>query len=92
VKLTPAKIQSAVRHEDWQAFRKSLKGKPTREKLRQLGEWKDWMKFFDGDSRYEERVIQVQNYLNALARGGFIEPTNKSHRIESQIRYAKVLK
>jgi hypothetical protein len=94
VRLKPATIQFAVQHEDWQKFRRSLKGKSTREKLRQLGEWMGWEEFFvdPTDSRYEDRVIQAQNYLNALARGGFIAPTVKSHTIGQQIRNAKVLK
>jgi hypothetical protein len=89
VKLTPAKIQSAIQHEDWQKFRKSLKGKPTREKLNGLDYW---LRDFTLSSRYEERRIQIQNYLNALARGGFIKPTNKDVGVWRQIRYAEVLK
>jgi hypothetical protein len=89
MKLTPAKIQSAVCHEDWQAFRKCLKGKSTQEKLNGL---ECWLRDFTLISRYEDRTVQVQNYLNALARGGFIKPTNKDVGVWRQIRHAEVLK
>ena len=90
VSLTPTAIQWAVNREDWQEFRKSLKGKPTQEKLDLLRKWcepQEW-----SGSGLGHRIVQVQNYLNALARGGFIKPTNKHYGVLLQIKDAEVLK
>jgi len=89
VRLTPSTIQDAVRHEDWQRFRKSLKGKAT---PRKLGLLLVWIHDFSQESRYEQRLIQVQNYLNALARGRQIAVTDKNRGVWQQVSNAKVLK
>lgn len=53
----------AIKDAKWQAFRKSLKGLPTAEKLRKL---KQWQRQNPG----KKSAIQVTNYINALKRGG----------------------
>jgi hypothetical protein len=64
--LTREQIDRAVDDEDWQRFRKSLKGKTTQHKLRML---RQYMGNISEDVR-----VRVLNYLNALSRGGQIEP------------------
>lgn len=64
MKLTRAEIQRAVRDPQWQEFRKSLKGLSTEEKLNKL---RSWLLRHPGSKKAQ---IQVQNYKNALKRGG----------------------
>jgi len=65
-------IMTAIDDDDWQTFRKSLKGLPTEDKLDQLYHYLH--KFFEeSETNYGEffvREIRVVNYLNALKRGG----------------------
>ena len=64
VKVTPThEIQAAVRDNVWQAFRLSLKGLSTTDKLRHLNNWV---------TSHTGRVnqIRIDNYINALLRGG----------------------
>lgn len=53
---------------EWQAFRSRLKGLPTTEKLVQLDKWL----YVVGRRYYLDDVVrtQVDNYINALKRGG----------------------
>lgn len=60
--------------EKWQTFRKSLKGISTANKLQRLVDWLIEHQYFDFkaddyivDRRY---IVQVDNYINALLRGG----------------------
>lgn len=64
-----AVILTAVDDENWQMFRKSLKGISTENKLdllnaRYLERW------INGGS-HEEKV-RIDNYINALKRGGLL--------------------
>lgn len=65
--VTKAEIMAfCVQDEEWQEFRLSLKGKPTRIKLELLALWKE--------SHPDRRgQVQVDNYLNALKRGGQLD-------------------
>ena len=64
MKLTKTKIKKAVAKPKWQSFRVSLKGKPTQTKIKRL-------KAYAATSKNPEQAqIQVQNYINALKRGG----------------------
>ena len=66
------RVLHAVHDPEWQAFRVSMKGKPTQVKLDMLkGYWQH-----NHDSRVREfnvmcvYCIRVDNYLKALCRGG----------------------
>jgi hypothetical protein len=83
MQLSPSIIQSAIRDANWQEFRLSLKGISTREKLNRL------QGYLEEDSS-QVRQIRVQNYLNAIARGGQIEPCNKSLAVIDQVRQATI--
>lgn len=73
--MTRTEIAEAVACKKWQTFRKDMKGKPTTEKLILLRMWIA-AAFLCGDTCCKESVrnVQVQNYLNALARGGQVGP------------------
>jgi hypothetical protein len=80
MKLTTEEITRVTPKVDWQRVRLSMKGLSTAEKLDILEKW-----FSTGDPTtvgYEstciDRQIQIQNYLNALSRGGLIEPFDMS--------------
>ena len=69
-----------VRNRKWQAFRLSLKGKSTRDKLARLAEWYDgFWPDTQGSSKWE-REVQVGNYLGALRRGGQLNMNNEVQR------------
>lgn len=82
---------TAIANDDWQAFRLSLKGLKTKEKLSKLDDY-----CFGGWTtnpvELGDRLVRVQNYLNALARGGQIAPTDKAETVYRQIRGAEILK
>jgi len=68
--LTREGIDAAVDDDEWQAFRLSLKGVPTAEKLDQLDYY---LKSTNPACTPEEahvREVRVDNYINALLRGG----------------------
>lgn len=74
-------VRDAVEDHNWQRFRgERLKGQPTTRKLELLVQWLDiW--FATGYERTS--LTQVRNYLDALARAGFIRvplPDNELHR------------
>jgi hypothetical protein len=87
--LTQYEIRGAVAFEDWQEFRKSLKGVPTSDKLKRL--W-DWLEDIGTTSNQDDKDIQVLNYLNALARGGVITPVpqNRGSHLISLFRANKI--
>lgn len=61
-------IAEAVNNEHWQQFRRSLKGLPTSQKLNELRNY--WVNY----NHVNEKVrIRVDNYINALRRGGFLD-------------------
>jgi len=62
--LTKPEIMEAIADPEWQKFRVSLKGEDTVAKLGALCVWQAAHKY----SR--KSVVQVENYLNALKRGG----------------------
>lgn len=86
-------IEKAIRHKGWQKFRHSLKCKPTTNKIVELEnfvwavEYVDslaqstymthWEEYFGKPPTREQARVQILNYLNALARGGQIEPLPK---------------
>ena len=69
VELSPAQIQEAIKDEEWQTFRKSLKGVSTHEKLERL---KDYYLTWGGAQNNKVQT-QVCNYINALKRGGQLD-------------------
>ena len=58
-------IFNATRNPDWQRFRRSLKGLQTKVKLQRL-------ELYLTQGVTEARQIRVDNYINALKRGGFL--------------------
>jgi len=58
-----ADIQIAIKDQEWQSFRISLKGKSTKDKLKDLADYLN-------KGRTHNKEIQVQNYINALRRAG----------------------
>ena len=65
--MTQAEILLAVRDDNWQAFRRSLKGITTEEKLKRLL----WYRRNASDPGNTKAIyIRVDNYINALLRGG----------------------
>ena len=70
-------IALAVDNNDWQEFRKSLKGLPTELKLSKLY----WYRHEEG--RGDDTGVvhcRVDNYLNALKRGGQLNHSNEVQR------------
>jgi hypothetical protein len=65
--LTRAEIAEAVADPVWQAFRLTLLSRSTPEKLIRLRRWRE---AHPGCRRTE---VQVENYLNALKRGGLVD-------------------
>jgi len=65
-KLKQHEIQISYQDEDWQTFRKSLKGISTEKKFEKLQEW------LNLQENSNKAQIQVTNYINALKRGGII--------------------
>jgi len=65
-KYSISQVLQAVDNADWQAFRISLKGRSTEDKVRLLKDWKE-------SHNTEVDDIRVQNYVYALKRGGQIK-------------------
>lgn len=61
-----SKIQKAIKSKSWQDYRKSLKGLSTNTKLVKLNEW------ISKNNYSANSLIQVENYKNALRRGGLL--------------------
>jgi hypothetical protein len=75
------RVREAVDDEEWQEFRRSLKGMDTASKLNNLRDWYNdrphthVTQEFPGGTATHGRdtckpCIQLDNYLKALARGG----------------------
>ena len=64
---SPEEVEEfCVGDEDWQAFRRTMKGMPTTVKLEMLDRW-----FLKNVIEKPRRTqVQVDNYLKALKRGG----------------------
>lgn len=91
--LTQEQIAVAIRHEGWQKFRKDLKGTSTETKIERLNLYCDaveyvrdttnavrklwWQRKYGEPPKPEQARVQILNYLNALSRGGQIEPLPK---------------
>jgi hypothetical protein len=69
--MTREEIQEAIKCNEWQKLRLSLKGQSTESKLRIL---KVYLKEPNFCCAPKRRRVQVHNYLNALSRGGIIQP------------------
>jgi hypothetical protein len=65
--ITREEIQKYVKDTRWQHFRLGLQGLSTTEKLVKLEQWLRE----HGNSRASQ--VQVENYRNALRRGGLIK-------------------
>ena len=73
-KLKKSEIQPtspAIKDAAWQKFRNSLHGLSTEAKMQKLAAWKSAHPGRKG-------VVQVENYKNALRRGGQLPPKKKS--------------
>jgi len=79
---TREQIKSAVSDDEWQEFRKSLKGLSTYKKLDALQSYFDNFNVGHKKHKFGYRVntdscdvcIRVDNYLKALMRGGQLVP------------------
>jgi len=65
-KIKKEDIDPAIKDEEWQTFRKSLKGLSTNEKRTKL---ENWLTTHPG----HKGKVQVINYWNALRRGGQVK-------------------
>jgi hypothetical protein len=79
-----------VDNEEWQAFRVSLKGKSTKDKLAELKKYYHAnIKLRLGGTDWDYDVfVRVDNYLKALARGGQIASTPNTyvvHLVEDRL-------
>lgn len=72
--LTQAQIAQAIKNEDWQKCRLKMKGKATKAKLRDLYDFIEGVHDESVDCGEVTARVVVLNYLNALSRGGLIEP------------------
>ena len=71
VKHTPmTDVLRLVKCEKWQAFRLSLKGLTTEQKLYKLVERRQQAKRDNGGILPYAEQIRIDNYINALKRGG----------------------
>lgn len=61
----------AVRDEDWQILRASLKGQSLELKHAALAHW---IKVSTNAVQLNRRKLQVGNYVNALRRAGLVPP------------------
>jgi hypothetical protein len=59
-----------------------MKGTTTSQKIATL---KSWLQPDLEPYERRQRITQVQNYLNALSRGGQIEPVDNTHTILCQL-------
>ena len=59
----------AIKDEDWQVLRNSLKGQSLELKYAALGHW---IKVSTNAVQLNRRKLQVGNYVNALRRAGLV--------------------
>lgn len=90
MKLTKLEIDGAIACDRWQKFRVSLKGKSTAVKLNKLYDYLNQEEC--STCTYGQRRVQVLNYLNALARGGQIEPLGDKFSFAYDWRVRVVIK
>lgn len=67
--ITQAEITEAIKDARWQRVRLSMKGMSTEQKVACLAQWL----IREGFTRQAE--VQVENYANALRRGGLLPKT-----------------
>ena len=60
---------AAIRDDDWQILRHSLKGQPLDVKYTALSHW---IKVSQNPVQLYRRKLQVGNYVNALRRAGIV--------------------
>lgn len=79
---SPAEVQAyCVRDADWQKVRLSMKGVSTEEKLEILDDYRSSKMEVTGEANSstvyevlpERNRIQIDNYINALKRGGQLD-------------------
>jgi hypothetical protein len=63
-------IMEAVKNERWQTFRLSLKGLSTSDKLEKLKAYMRNSRYEDKGSLSRVEQVRIDNYINALLRGG----------------------
>jgi hypothetical protein len=72
--ITQDEIRKYVADEEWQIFRKLLKGYATNVKLNRLQSWLGVHQYTTAS------IVQVVNYINALKRGGQLSKEGKIQR------------
>ncbi len=65
--LSKEKIKEVTKSDDWQAFRKTLKGTSMEAKYDALEGW------LEVNDHGDDAKCQVTNYINAMARSGQIK-------------------
>lgn len=65
-----SEVLDAVKDEDWQIVRRSMKGMTLEQKYKTLQSW------LRRKNRSTRAKIQVTNYVTALSRGGLIKPSD----------------
>lgn len=81
--ITQAEILEAVKCVQWQDFRTMLKGMSTQRKFVRLSMYlrgDDYCGVITTCCTDKTRRVQVLNYLNALSRGGLIEPLSNPEK------------
>ena len=69
---TMAEVQEHVYTTGWQLHRENMKGRPTTTKLDMLSAWRELE--LKGLGYLRRRCeVQIDNYLNALKRGGLLD-------------------
>ena len=68
----------AIHNKEWQAFRLSMKGKSTQEKLAMLRTWR--RKHTANGQLSKAAQVQIDNYINALKRGGQLSKEGRIQR------------
>lgn len=73
-------IADAISDNNWQGYRKSLKGLDTVDKLKHLQTW--YIESLKRPSVYRWKCrVQVENYLGALRRGGQLDANNMIQKV-----------
>lgn len=92
MKLTREQITQAISDPTWWHFRHTLKGNTTEEKVAALSSWltNDSQSSSEAE-RYWRHCVQVQNYLNALSRGGLIKPFSMDPNLPNPLARVEIL-
>ena len=74
-KVSPEEVQIAIKNNEWQNTRISMKGKSLETKYRTLLNYLN--NNLSGNLDNDRKVkVRVTNYVTALSRGGLIKPSN----------------